>query len=496
MSDLLILEWSRERVEALLASLSGQPHVRKSATLESIDHADSKTPAAQAGESLRAWLESNGIAAGPTIVVVPREAVVLRKLQLPQAPPDELPELVRFQAATRTSAPIESLVLDFLPLPGAASEQGLEVVSCTMDRETLARIESICAAAKLDLQRVTISSLTVGQLVRAIKAPDLGMEQSDLVVYQQGSRLELSIFDFGTLLFSHSTQLPNPEEGSGITDLLKPLKSDLSRCLVTLAQERPQARVGRCFYVCGTPQKAVRDLLEQRFPEGVIGLDSGDLLSGRVPAGYEAAYGAALPEAEDRFHLDLLHPRKRKEIPDRRKWYYGIGTAATLLAMVMAYALFHSKKSALESSIHALQADVNSKTEQLKKGKPKADAFQRIAHWAEGDTDPIELWNQLRAQLTSTDRIYFTEIRVIPLAGEMQARYVGRGHARSRTDVDSLNQMLSDHGFRVRPTTASQGSRDPDYPWEFDLDVELPRGVTVTPPSKNNMATTQLPASK
>lgn len=432
--------------------------------------------------------------ADQTVVVVPREAVVMRKLQLPLAPPDELPELVRFQAATRTSASMETLALDFLPVPVLDPEQGQQVISITMDRDSLRRIEQVCQAARLELQQVTLSSLTVGELVRAEKARNLGMEQPDLVVYQHGNRLELSIYDLGTLVFSHSTQLSKEHSGPSSADELKPFKSDLSRSLVTLSQERLGADVARCFYVSGTSDAGVLDLLQQRFPDNVIPVNAAERPSGRIPAGYEAAYGAAIPVSDERVRLDLLHPRKRREIPDRRKWYYGGGAVLALLVLLLSYAMFHLKKSALENSISLLQADVNTKTEQLKKGKPKADAHQRLAKWKEGDADPIELWNALRSQLANTERVYLTEIRVVPQSGEMQARYVGRGQARTQADVYLLTQQLSDRQFRVKPTTPHSGNRDPEYPWEFDLDVELPRSLAAALLPENPPAPAAIPS--
>jgi len=492
MSDVLVIEWSRDGLSALVVASGGHGAIRNSASISSMDFADPQISTAQAGESLRAWLAQEEISAEETVVVVPREAVVIRRLELPQAPPDELPELVRFQTATRTSASIETLALDYLPLPVQTPEQGQEVISFSMEREAVNRIQAVCQAAKLDVKRITLSSLTVAELVRSTGFSDLGASQPDLVIYQQGGRVEFSIIDFGTLTFSHSTQLP---EVVGV-ERLKPLKSDLVRCLVALNQARPDVELGRCFYVSNPVDEDVLNLLEQRFPGAVTQVEASGGLPGRIPTGFESLYGASLSSRDDRLRLDLLHPRRKKEVRDRRKFYYGTGAVVALLALILVYAVFYSKKSTLENSIQALRKEIDSKSEQLKKGKPKADAHQRLARWQEGDSDAIELWNQLRMHLTSTDRVYFTEIRVIPLAGEIQARYVGRGHARTRRDVDELNQMLSDFGFKVRPTTASPGSRDPDYPLLFELDVELPRGLQAAPIAENTTVSTVRPSLK
>ncbi|WP_437226174.1 hypothetical protein SH661x_004447 [Planctomicrobium sp. SH661] len=494
MSDLLILEWSRDHLSALVLADGGKGSVRAAASAPFVDHADEQIPVSQGAEALRAWLNKEGITAEQTVIVVPRDAVIIRRLQIPVAPADELPDLVRFQAATRTSTPINALSLDFLTLPVLNPDAGQEVISCTIERDALTRIQSVCQGARLQLERVTVSSLTVAELVRTKAASDLGLQQPDLIVYQHGRRVEFSIFDFGTLVFSHASLLPEPVEGGTPADRLKSFKSDLSRCLVALSQSNPNATLGRCFYVSGVRDEDVLQQLEQKFPGAITEVNASATLSGKPIPGYESLLGAGLPARDDRLHVDLLHPRQRKEVPDRRKLYYGVSAAAALLVFILGYWVFYSKKSALEESILTLQTDVNSKSELLKKGKPRADAYQRLARWKELDSDPVELWNQLRVRLTGTDRVYFVEMRVVPQGGEMQARFVGRGCAKTRGDVDGLNQTLSDNGFRVRPTTPKQGSRDPDYPWEFDLDVELPRPQPVKPvvgkPDSSGMQTT------
>jgi hypothetical protein len=142
--------------------------------------------------------------------------------------------------------------------------------------------------------------------------------------------------------------------------------------------------------------------------------------------------------------------------------------------------VFYSRKSLLESSIAALQETVSSQQARLLKGKPRLEAHARIARWKEADANPLVLWESLQACLPSTERVYFWELRLTPLGGENLARFVGHGQARDRNDIESLNQTLSDRGFRVRPTTPALGKRDPAYPWQFEMDVELPREKSKT----------------
>ncbi|SFI48308.1 hypothetical protein [Planctomicrobium piriforme] len=476
MAEELALEWFRDRIDALGAG--GQ-----TARLDTADHADPLVPAVQAGEVIRAWLEREGIPRGKTVLVLPREAVVVRRLRLPMAPENDLPDLVRFQAATKTSAPMDSLILDYLPVQQRGTGDGQDVITVTVDKDRLARMQAVCDAAGLTVEKVTLGALGIGKLVRAAQASDLGMAGPDMVVYQQDAQLEISIFDEGTLVFSHALQLPEtltPES-------LKPLNSDLTRSLMALSQVHPEASVGRCFYVCGTPRREVLELLRQRFADGLTVVDVSRAAKGRSIAGYEALAGTLLPASMPSLSLDLLHPRQRIEAPDRRRLYVAVASAALLLLAGGSGFYFYSQKSRLETEVADLQKGINTQEEQLQKGKPRADAYARVAKWKESDAQPVELWPLLQKHLPGADRVYLIEFRVVPTSGEVAARFTGRGQARERADVDGLNQSLSDQGFRVRPTTPALGKRDPDYPWQFELDIELPRSQLTDkspPPAK------------
>ncbi len=464
MSEQLALEWLPQRIDALAPN-------GKTARLETVDHLDSRISTIQAGEMLRAWLEREGFNGKQAVVVLPRESVVVRRLSVPECPPNELPDLVRFQAAIKTSASIESMALDFLPVRQSAGGEGQTVITVVIDRDRLARIQTICEAAGLEITRITLSSLCIGGLLKSAQASDLGTAGADLVLYQQGSRLELSIFDEGTLIFSHDIRLPEDVRA----ETLKPLTTELTRSFVALSQVRPDASVLRCFYVSGSPHPAIQKLLVDRYGAALTVTSPEQAGRIKIPQGYEVLAGALLGVPDPELSLDLLHPRKKYEAPDRRRLYASLAAAAAVLIVVVGISTFYYQKSQLNSQIALLQDEVNKQKEQLNKGKPRLLAHSKIASWAEGDSEPLELWAAFRQQLPSTSRAYFVEVKVHPVPGELLARFTGRGQARDRVDIEALNQSLSDAGYRVRPTTPTLGKRDPDYPWQFELIVELPR---------------------
>lgn len=472
MSEEIALEWFRDRIDAL--SAKGQ-----AAREESVDHADPLVPVAQAGGSLHAWLQRAGLPTGKTVLVLPRESVVMRRLQLPLSPENELPDLVRFQAATKTAAPIDTLVLDYLPLPVQPGRDGQDVIAISIDRDKLARMKAVCDAAGLEVTRVTLASLGVGRFLRTKAAADLGIDGPDLVVYQQHSQVELSIFDEGSLVLSHVVHLADDAHG----DALKPVNMEITRLLMALSQNRSNV-VTRCFYLSGTPHLGIQALLEQRFGAGLKVVDPTETGRGKSIPGFEALSGALTSASDPSLSIDLLHPRKRVDAPDRRKLYLSVASVTAAILLAGGSYWFYSTKGSLEQQVATVDQEIKGQEDFLKKGKPRSDAHARVVRWLEADPHPVELWSHLHQYFPGRDRVYLHEFRIIPLQGAMIARFTGKGRARDRSDVDFLLQSLSENGYRVRPNTPALGNRDPDFPWQFELDVELPRTVIAPPPSK------------
>ncbi|MCA9000173.1 MAG: hypothetical protein KDA80_24460, partial [Planctomycetaceae bacterium] len=122
---------------------------------------------------------------------------------------------------------------------------------------------------------------------------------------------------------------------------------------------------------------------------------------------------------------------------------------------------------------------------QLKAGEPRVLAHERLAEWNESRADTVELWTRIQQHLPTTDRIYFTDFRVTPQSGEVVAKITGTGQAKQRADVDDMYQRLAENGFRVTPTATRTARKDPDFPVQFDLNVDLLRdaGPNEKPPA-------------
>ncbi|MCA9000192.1 MAG: pilus assembly protein PilM, partial [Planctomycetaceae bacterium] len=399
MSEQMILEWDRDQLRVLSLTGGGRHfQVLAAGTLPTAEHVDPSVSAKTVGDAIREWLNSQGIPLGDVDVVLPRDAVVVRRLQLPHAPDDELPDLVRFQAATKASTSMDHLVLDYLKIPGADAAQGLSVMTMTIDRDQLSRLTAVLSAAGLSVRTVGVSPLTVARLVELVGHAHLGEKQADVVVFQNQGRVEVTVLNHGTLVLSHALRLPVQD---GVVEP-QSLKSELARLMVARTQAGESNEVGRCFYVSGHTDEGVKEILHKRLGVEVESIDLSGVVTAGDVRGYESLLGAATREHGEKLHLDFLAPRKKREIPDRRKLYWGVGIALALLVASTAYLVFQSKKSALESSIEGLVDRELDLDKQLKAGEPRVLAHERLAEWNESRADTVELWTRIQQHLPTT----------------------------------------------------------------------------------------------
>src|SRR4051812_41800740 len=121
MPRILAIDWDRNEVRGVLISAGATGTSVAGAWSASLVTAD---PAGLSGKQIGARLAA--AAAGQisgkvtTLVGVGRDHVQIKLLSLPPAPPEELPELVRFQAERELTALGADAALDFIPLSGDA----------------------------------------------------------------------------------------------------------------------------------------------------------------------------------------------------------------------------------------------------------------------------------------------------------------------------------------------------------------------------------------
>lgn len=492
MADYLVVECGAESLSGIEVRAS-----RGAVELIRTVHLDAPEPSknwdhdpAHAAGLLHKLRANSGISTSKVVLLIPREAIVTRQLDLPDVPDDELPELVRFQAAVRSATPVETLSLDFVTLPPGLHPRR-RVLAFTHDRMRIIEWQRALQIEGMELAGVLVSPIALAEF--ADRTRTVADDRTRLLVSQRGNRVELSLVDSRTVVFSHGTRL---FEGTGSTHV-QPLQAELMRSVVSLGQLHPGVEIGQVTYVPeGEPDEAVLGLLEQRFPDQVTTLRGTRMLSEAAHlAGNPSAalVGAALSFGTPHVQrLDLVNPRRPAPKPDtlRQKLIYG-GTAASLV-LIFSLAMWWRAVWARDAEIETLTDKVATLATNLEKGKPQLAEAKAVDKWLTSVAPPIQSLVAFQQTLPGTDRLYFSDLKLEPDPKAGRPRITGTAHARTRDDKESFEQGLRDRGYDVQPRVAADSRKDPDYPVAFTLDIGMP-----APPPKNARAAsaTEIPSA-
>lgn len=479
MSEFIIIDWEADRLTGVEARATrGDVQVLRAFREPWPEGLDPARDHARTGTFLKSVLGEHGVTAAQALVVLARESVFARRLDLPQAPDVELPDLVKFQSAAKSSAPVDSLALDYLPWPQLEGDAGRRVLAFTVDRQRMDVLRRTLSAAGLEPAGCGVSSACVASLVvRNARRTGLPHDAPTLLVYQDGPRVEIGILDRSQLVFTHGTRLSDSEEGQPV----QPLHAELARSIVALQQAHRGVEIGHVVLLQeGLPDERVRAALDKRFPGLVRVFDPvRDLTGGmRLPAERELVPATALGMLVSHVEpgpvsIDFLNPRRPVVRADRRKlrWALGAATAAGLL--LAAWLLFQAALSARDDRIVALKDRKSELDATLKTGDPELKAAGGIGDWHAAAAPPLETLTAFQEQFPGTDRLYFTNLELLGASKGAVARITGTGAARREQDVRELNQTLQDHGHRVKPNVIGRRGRDPDYPVPYVLDVDF-----------------------
>ncbi|MGC1273267.1 MAG: pilus assembly protein PilM [Planctomycetaceae bacterium] len=467
MSDLIALHWGFDEITAVVPKGRGV----RAVTLRKQEGVDADPTTL--GRWLKGELATQRISAKRATVVLPRSAAIFRKLTLPDLPDDELPDVVRMQAATKSPTPLDRLRLDFIPLPRRG--EGREALLATVAGKTID--DALAAVRTAGLEPFSVGLSPFGT------AAKLAGNEPTLIVAVQEQTAEITLVRGGSVLFSHATDLPGGEPDED----RQWLTSEISRAVV--AADHLEAAGGIARIVLVGPSNLLEPLaapLEERYGGKAELIDAPAKIGMAVEGdGVDVAALAAAAgqlEAGGPPRLDFLNPRKRIEKPDRRRLHIGLAVGGVVAALLAAYGVSWMKQAELQDEIAMLNSQSGDLAQKIKLAQPTVDAMKAIDAWSVDQAETGELLAALDAALPGTERLYLTELDLEPAGRNDLGRINGKGAARSRFDVEALNDALAAKGYRVTPPAITTSARDPEYPHRFDLilTIPLPKPATST----------------
>lgn len=477
MAQTLVIEWDRDRLLAASGATSGSSV--KIAAAATIDRSGNLL-AAEIGERLAEGLKSAGITAEEATVVFPRDLVSFHRVTLPNLGDDMIPDMVRMQASTRLTVPVESVCLDFVPLPIAPGAETREVLLVTLPQQYVSQVREALAVCSITLSSVRISSFGIAASVvhAGLLSKQSGSNSVEAIVSLGSDSIETIFMDGNSVAFSHSGA-----SWSSLDGVEQAVRAEVSRARMAAAEDMGSYTVSRVTLI-GSDEvtSAVPDTISKRLNDAeVVRVDpDGKLLTGLfngISASDMLAIAGAIANttAGSVQNVDLVNPRKAPEKKDygRLKKILIGGTIA--LVVIGGWKWRDGKVSGYESQTAKLQGDILDMRDRFKMSKNDLALADNLKAWQERDLSWLDEMKKLRELMGSTERVFIKELKFKQSGASKDyvATVEADGLAKSRRDIEDLERTLRKAGYEVKPNTITQSFTDEDYSMAVKLDVRI-----------------------
>ena len=501
MSDILALNWEHTQVCGLDAEVSkAGVRVRKAFTLTWPEGKSPAEDAPAAGGWLNEQFVELGLTAKSVVVTIPREDAVVRVLEVPDVTDGELPNVVRFQAAAKSTRPLETQLLDFLPLPRREGVAGREVLVAMVGREIIDSLRLVLSRTGRELAGISLTGPAMVELLARLERPDLAHPNAvELAIIRHGQMVEISLLRQRGLLLTLSARLPD--------DAVEPdrqqmaVVAEVNRSLVALKRQHPELTLSRAWlWGDAAENRELSSVFAKRFgcdvrvvdpltAPGLIGtgleqVQSHGLFTG--PVGMLLSQSERMAES-----LDFLHPRQAVAPRDLRKFIVPAVAASVLLLFAGAWSLRASQMSELQEEIANQKTKFKELDDTVKKSAPSVKSADTIQKWVDQRVVWLDRLSELSQTMEGTERVYVTKLNAQQGASGTLGAIRGKGFAKDRDDVENLNaKLISRDGLTAQTHEIKRVGTDGDYPWELDLDVSW------KPVTKDNKAKAKPPIKK
>jgi hypothetical protein len=480
MAERIAIDWEPHRLCGIQADVTaGGMRIQKTFSIEATEEVinDPNT----VGQWLADELKDKRITARQLTVSLPREDVVVRHLELPPVTDDELPDLVKMQAAAKSSVPMGQLLLDFVPLPNKGSAR--QVLLATVNLDRIEKIRTAAKNASLELVSVGVSSLAAAELITRAEA-DFGHAAGDVsvIVAQHGDRVEITLWE-GAVYFTHST-LSSSESA---------VLAEISRAVIAVQKQIPDARICRAWVIGDSDDSSkLGNAIRGRFDCDLSYFDPftsrGVSMGCPVPIGSSAAYAGPIGQLIGQSTVpacaivDFLSPRKavaKKDFRNAKK--YAIVAAVVVFITGLFTYQSYEKNRILEAATEMNSEAAEFET-QNKNLEPRVEQSAKVGEWVADSVNWLDESKQLTETMNGTDNYYLTRIRFANGSRKVLGTVYAKGHAKQRVGVEGLKaQLMQRDNVEMQAKPTSETQRDGDFPYEFELDFNLNKPI---PPSK------------
>jgi Tfp pilus assembly PilM family ATPase/Tfp pilus assembly protein PilN len=461
MPRYVALEWDSTEARVLVArTRSGQVDLEHALSVPLTG--ESRSPA-DIGGKIHQALKDVGATGLEALVAVGRANIELRFLSVPPVPPDELPDLVRFQASRQFSQAIEEGLLDFAPLH-SSGDPPASVLAAAITPELLKTTREVCEAAHVTPKHLVLRPFAADSLV----TDRLDAESCAITVDRLAEEVDLTVVLGGQAVFPRSVRVGNygtPQDQA--TNIVSEMKRTIAAAQNQIAGHRVESAL-----ILGkeSEQKELAETIARELSLTVAFVDPLEAVNvsatDRLPANisrFAALVGALVDESRGKRHeIDFLSPRKRPAPTDHRRRLILAGSAVGVLVLAMIIMAWW-QLSSLSSEIAELNAEKTKLDKFLKTAKPTVDKATVIDDYAKAKIPWLDELRELAQDLPPGDKVILDE-----LTANAEARtLLIVGGATAAEEVPELELQLKDDRHQPRGTGTTVVPQNAPYSASF-----------------------------
>jgi Tfp pilus assembly PilM family ATPase len=473
MARLLAIEWDAKEARVAVGRARGKVLVVDQAFTVALPSRAAGEPASEAeiGAAIAGELARRGLAKSEAIVAVGRANIELRFLTTPPTPPEELPDLVRFQAMRQFTTLGEDWPLDFVPLE-ENRDGGLNVLAAAIAPELVSQIHATCAAAGITCAKLVLRPFAAVSLLSEKTADGRCRLLVDLLT----DEADLTVLTGDKVMFPRTVRLPGMEEPEGQG---RALLGEIRRTIIAAQNQLGGRRVEQIvIFGDGEHHSALRKLLEEELTleAGVELVDPFSLVEvegearrqrADFPGTFAPLLGLLADEAAGRpQQMDFLHPRRRPEPPNRRRLYLLASAAGGVLALALVW-LVMMQLWGLDAQISRLGQEIQAKEKAVKSGKAVRDQAAKLEQFRKGDITWLDELRLLSERAPPADKARVDELSAA-VAASGGGLLTIQAVASDAEVVEEIETKLRESGRFVQGSGAKRNDKLTGLTWQFE----------------------------
>ncbi len=478
MAKLIAFEWDSHEARIAVANSRGNELVVEEAFAVELASPESGETliGSEIGKQLAVVFAERGLSEADALVALSRSSIELRTLSLPVAPPEEIPDMVRFQAMQAFTTIGEDWPLDFVELE--QHDDSINVLAAVVSPKEIEQVQKVCDKARVKAACLVLRPFAAVSLLQRSETFDA--QRGSLIVDLLPEGADLTAVSVGQLVFMRSVRLPmqgDPQVQA------RALVGELRRTIAAAQNQMGSGQIEQ-IVICGTSEEhaVLHDIVSDALPQEVIAFDpfamvrSSSRLSKNLPP-HSGRYAPLLGMLAcqllgTRHTIDFLNPRKRPAPPSRKR--RNVLIAATALAVVAALAtVFLWQRNRLDRQIVQLQQESLNLDKAVDKATVLVEATNNIKTFTDGDVTWLDVVREIAGRLPDADHVILDEVT---LAADVErgGRVKLMGHVTQPDVIAKLEQSLRYGENVVQGRMGVYDNKRKDYPYLLETTILVP----------------------